>query len=597
MKTLYFWAVLWLFIFSPLSAENKAPEENLKGFSVYVEQAMKEWKVPGLAISIVKDGEVIFAEGFGIRDVKKGLKTTPKTLFAIGSSSKAFTATAMGILADEGKLEWDKPVRTYLPSFKLQDPFASERMTPVDLICHNSGLPRHDSIWYGASTSREKLFHRLAYLEPSKDFRTTFQYNNLMFMTAGYLVGQVAGTTWESFVKDRIFTPLGMLDSNFSVNDSQKSPDYALPYMIKKDDVVGIPFRNIDNVGPAGSINSNVLDMAQWVLLNLNKGKAGDKQVVSEAALKRIHTPHMTMGGETFPGFEKYTEMLHSDYALGWMLTPYKGHLMIHHGGGIDGFTALVSFLPHDNLGMVVLSNLNGNTLPYFVTFNAYDRLLGKDQTPWDKRFKEILDKAKAEREKSQKEQDANRVPDTKPSHSLDDYVGEYENPGYGVFKVEKAGDQLKAEYNSTSGILTHFHYDMFKLKDEMFERNMMVTFLMDLKGQIFRLLIPLEPNVKAIEFTRMPEKKMKERAFLEQFVGEYELQGLALMISIKGENTLVASVPGQGEIELIPYRGMEFNLKNLAGFSIEFVVDASGTVTSAKVTQPNGVFTATKKK
>jgi len=358
VKILVILLVFSLFLYSPLPAKKKAPKVNLKGFPEFVEKAMKGWKVPGLAISIVKDGKVVFAEGFGFCDVKKGLKVTPQTLFAIGSSSKAFTATAMGILVDECKLDWDNPVREYLPSFKLKDLFAAERMTHRDLVCHRSGLPRHDAIWYGASANRKELFNRLAYLEPSKDFRTIFQYQNLMFMTAGYLVGQIAGKTWEKFVQERILNPLGMNDGNFSVEDSKKAPDFALPYMEKKDKVIEIPFRNIDAVGPAGSINSNVMDMAKWVLLNLNKGKHGEKQIISEASLKQIHSPQMVMG-EMFPGFEKYNELFYDNYGMGWMITFYKGHLLLHHGGGIDGFTALVSFMPRDNMGIVVLTILN----------------------------------------------------------------------------------------------------------------------------------------------------------------------------------------------------------------------------------------------
>jgi len=595
VKILVVLFVFSLFLYSPLPATKKAPEINLKGFPEYVEKAMKEFKVPGLAISIVKDGKVVFAQGFGFRDVKKGLKVTPQTLFAIGSSSKAFTATAMGILVDEGTLDWNKPVREYLPAFKLKDPFAAERMTPRDLVCHDSGLPRHDALWYGSSASREELFSRLQYLEPSKDFRTTFQYNNLMFMTAGYMVGQVAGTTWEKFVQERIFNPLGMKDSNFSVEDSKKAPDFALPYAERKDEVVEIPFRNIGAVAPAGSINSNVADMAQWVLLNLNKGKHGEKQIVSEAALKKIHSPQMVMG-EIFPAFDKYHEIFYENYGMGWMITSYKGHLLIHHGGGIDGFITLVSFMPRDNLGVVVLTNLSPNPLPNFITYNAYERLLGLEQTPWDKRFKELMDKMKEKAEKTQKESDKDRKPNTKPSHPLEDYAGDYENPGYGVFSVEKEGDHLKAAYNSISASLTHYHYDIFELKEEMTERKFKVSFSIDLKGNIGSLAVQLEPAVKENIFTRMPEKKMMERSFLEKFVGEYELQGVTLTISLKGEKTLVASVPGQGEIELVPYKGTEFNLKNLVGFSIEFIVDESGTVTEAKVTQPNGVFTAEKK-
>src|SRR4030043_709070 len=265
--------VLAVFIFS---APKEAKKPNLKGYPEQVSSLQTDWKVPGLAVSIVKDGKIIFAEGFGYRDVEQKLKVTPHTVFAIGSCTKAFTATAMGMLVDEGKVGWDKPVRDYLPAFNLQDVVASERMTPRDLLCHRSGLPRHDAMWYGSALSREEIFSRLQYLEPSKDFRTVWQYQNLMFMTAGYLVGEMAGMRWEAFIQKRIFEPLEMKESNFSVNDSQKAPDFALPYQEKNAKVEPVPFRNLDAIGPAGSINSNVLAMANWIRMNLNKGKFHD---------------------------------------------------------------------------------------------------------------------------------------------------------------------------------------------------------------------------------------------------------------------------------------------------------------------------------
>jgi CubicO group peptidase (beta-lactamase class C family) len=264
-----------------------------KGFDKFVNKQMDEWKVPGLAICILKDGKLIFSEGFGFRDIEKELPVTSNTLFAIGSCTKAFTATAMGILVDEGKLDWDTPVQTYLPQFRLDDTFASERMTPRDLVCHRSGLPRHDMVWYNSEASREELLNRLQYLKPSKDFRTTYQYQNLMFLTAGYMVGKITGTGWEKFIRTRLFDPLGMTDSNLSVELSKNSSDFAFPYIKKNGASIKIPFRNIDTMGPAGSINSSVTDMANWLLLNLSKGKIGDQQIISENSLLEIHSPQM----------------------------------------------------------------------------------------------------------------------------------------------------------------------------------------------------------------------------------------------------------------------------------------------------------------
>lgn len=583
--------VLSLLISTPFSAEKKTQKVDLKGFDTFVTKTMEEWKVPGLGISIVKNGEVIFSKGFGFRDVKKGLKVTPKTLFAIGSCSKAFTAATMGILVDEGKLDWDRPVREYLPSFKLKDPFATEGMTPRDLVCHRSGLPRHDSMWYGSSATRKELFDRLQYLEPSKDFRTTFQYQNLMFMTAGYMVGKVAGTTWEKFVQDRIFGPLGMNDSNFSVEDSKKAPDFALPYMEKDDKVIEIPFRNIDTVGPAGSINSNVIDMADWLLLNLNKGKSGEKQIISEESLKEIHSPQM-ISSKSF----KYDESFYSTYGMGWGITAYRGHLMVSHGGGIDGFTASVTFMPRDNIGMVIFTNMSGTPLPSIVAYNAYDRLLELDQIPWNKRIKDQIDKAKEEAEKAKKEKGKDRKLNTKPSHPLEDYAGDYEHPGYGVVAIKKEGVRLKSVFNSISFDVKHYHYDIFEMSNEFYDMTEKVSFFTDNKGNINSLSVQLEDSVEAIVFTKMPEKKMKEKSFLEKFVGEYLLGEITVTVSLKGDGELFLYVPGQPEYELVPYKGTEFNLKNLTGYSVEFVVTEAGKVTEAKITQPNGVFTVKKK-
>ncbi len=235
-----------------------AMKRSMEGFDAVVDKAIKDFKVPGLAIAVVKDGEVIYARAFGRRDVEKGLPVTPDTLFAIGSCTKAFTTFVMGTLVDEGKLDWDTPVRTYLPGLRMGDPIATESITPRDLVTHRSGLPRHDMVWYNTRLTGKDVFARLAHFEPTEPLRAKFQYNNMMFMLAGYLVENVDGRPWEEAVRARIFGPLGMRSSNFSVLDSQKSDDFARPYDEQEGKVRVIPFRDITNVGPAGSINSSV---------------------------------------------------------------------------------------------------------------------------------------------------------------------------------------------------------------------------------------------------------------------------------------------------------------------------------------------------
>ena len=435
-----------------LEARKQQNEVIFQHLRAFIDSTMKSWNVPGLAMAIVKDGEVIFSEGFGYRNVESKLPVTPNTLFAIGSSSKAFTAASLGILVDDGKIDWDKPVRDYLPTFKLHDNFASERMTPRDLVTHRSGLPRHDLMWYGSAFTRKEMVDRLQYLEPSKDFRTTYQYQNLMYLTAGYLVEQVSGMSWEDFVRTRIFTPLGMSASNFSVIESQKADDFALPYAEEKESIKLIPFRNIDAIGPAGSINSNLTDMVKWVKLNLNKGKAPATepvevpapQIISEVMLTQQHTPYMMISEPI-----KYIEVSHTNYGLGWFISQYRGHKRVSHGGNIDGFSALVSLMPQDNFGIVVLTNRNGNPMPNIAAARATDLLLQLEPVDWHARIKAEVAKAKeAEKQKSEAEA-AERKPNTKTSHALADFAGEFEHPGYGVVTVKLEGKALKSRFNS----------------------------------------------------------------------------------------------------------------------------------------------------
>ncbi len=583
----------------PLTAEEKSKEVDLKGFPEYVKKLMTEEKVPGMAVAIVKDGKVIFAEGFGVRGIEENKPVTANTLFAIGSTSKAFTTAGMGILVDQGKLDWDKPVKEYLPTFKLKDPVASEGMAPRDLVCHRSGLPRHDFAWINSSWSREELFHAMRYLKPNQPFRTVWQYQNFMFMTAGYLVGQVAGTTWEEFTKKNIFMPLDMKTSNFSVEDSKKSSDFAIPHGERKDEIVEIPFRNIDAIGPAGSINSCVNEMAQWIIMNLNKGKYGEKQIVSEASMKEIHSPQMIASKSI-----REKEMFYSLYGMGWGITAYRGHLYISHGGGIDGFITQVALLPNQNAGMVVLSNTSESPLSGIIANNIADRILGLEPVDWYGRYKKRREEAEKEREKQKEKKDADRVMNTTPSHPLEDYAGDYEHLGYGAFSIRKDGETLKGTYDDMEFEFKHYHYDTFELSNEMFEGigvSLKATFYADKKGNIVKVAVPLESSVSDIVFKKLPDKTLSDPGFLKKFVGIYILEEgeetSEGRVFLRGETTLVISVPGAPrEFELVPYKGTEFNLKDMPGYSAEFIVDESGAVTAVKFKTPGGVMDAKKK-
>jgi CubicO group peptidase (beta-lactamase class C family) len=568
---------------TPPTKPSKPLATDFKKLRLFLDTEMKRWEVPGMGIGIIKGGRILLSDGFGYRDLEKKLPVTPNTLFAIGSASKAFTAMDVQLLVDEGKVEWDKPVQTYLPDFKLKDEVATARMTVRDLVCHRSGLPRHDAIWYGTSLTRQDIYNRLRYLDFTADLRSAFQYNNLMFLTAGYMVGRLTNSSWEEFTRRRIFEPLGMTSSNFSVGDSNKSADYSLPYEKKEGKVVEVPFRDIDSIGPAGSINSNVNDMLKWVEFQVNKGKVGDKQVVSEAGQREVYTPAMFMR-QPMLSLQPDKQAVMS-YGLGWFIETYRGHMVVHHGGSIDGFYFLNAFLPNDNLGVVVLSNLGGSPLVWISMGYILDMVLGLDPV-WEKLSVERFNEAKkeeAEAKDKEKEEEAERVKDTKPSHPLDAYVGDYEHPAYGVISIELKDNALQGKYYSFDFKLDHWHYDVFKPSDHLPK----VMFLTNLKGDVDGLSVAMEPAVAPILFTRKPSAAMKDPKFLAQFQGAYEIRGTTLTVSLKAD-ALFVDRPGQPTVELVPYKGTEFTIKGREGSSVKFILE-NGAVTGIDIGGPSG--------
>jgi CubicO group peptidase (beta-lactamase class C family) len=578
-----------------LSSFAQAPAQPALGADLdqFIERTMKDWKVPGMAVTVVKDGQVILSKGYGLRDVKNNKPATDHTLFAIGSATKSFTVATLGSLVGQGKVEWDKPVRDYMPEFRLYDEAATDRMTPRDLVTHRSGLPRHDTMWYNVEMPRADVVSRLRYLEPSKDLRSYFQYNNLMFLTAGYLTEKLTGHTWEQSVKTLIFDPLGMTGSNFSVSASQKMPDFALPY--EKDDkevVHEIPFRTIDTAGPAGSINSSVADMIKYVQMHLAKGQYDGKQVIAASDVEQMQTPQMVINTPII-----FPELGHAQYGMGLFITAYRGHKLVNHGGNIDGFSALVSFLPQDNIGLVVLTNLNGTPYPSILERNIYDRLLGLSQVDWNDRLLKRVAAGKAAEEEAKKKGYTPRVPNTHPSHPLADYAGDYNNPAYGTIRLEPQGDDFRISYHGFTSTLKHFHYDVFQVPENALDRleRTKVAFHTNWNGEIDSLSSPLEPDVQDIVFRRVADAGMSERSFLEKFAGQYQLGPNTIVFALRGEHTLTLTIPGQPTRELEPVRGTRFNLKGLSGYAVEFK-QAGGAVTEVVFLQPESTVVAKRK-
>jgi CubicO group peptidase (beta-lactamase class C family) len=512
--------VFCIIVFLSLSKASLVAAFNAESYKTFIKDEMKIWNVPGAAILVIEDGRIVFSEGFGYKDVEKKIKVTPKTLFGIGSCSKAFVSLPIGILVDEKKIDFDKPVREYYPAFKLHDAYATEYVTIRDLLSHRTGLPRYDTAIDWKDASRDEAMKKLKYFMPNKGIRESFQYCNFHYMTAGAIVDKVSGTTWEEFVLNRIFKPLNMDSSSLSSKGLEKSSDHAFPYRMDMDafkkfpenqaELFGVPLKklpveNIGVYGPAGSINSNLEDMAKWVMLYLNQGKAGDKQLISKDTLTQLITPQILMGG-----ILKYEEILPASYGMAWMITPYRGHYLVSHDGMIEGFTAHVSFIPGKNIGLVILTNRSDNyEFIASIYLSTYDRVLGLKEISWSKRLIDEYPAALAGLKASREAEEKKRKKDTKPSHALAEYAGKYEHPAFGAAKIELKKDNLifsLRDIEETISTLKHYQYNTFKTSSRSLVGgfDMKVNFMMNENGDIDRLLLPLEPAVEDIVFKKV---------------------------------------------------------------------------------------------
>jgi CubicO group peptidase (beta-lactamase class C family) len=579
--------LLILFVTSSFAfSQTKTDEERLKDLDEFVNKTLKDWNVPGVGIAIIKNGKVILSKGYGYRDVEGKLPVTENTLFAIGSCTKAFTAMDNCILVQKGELNLDKPVINYMPTFKMYNDYVTMNMTARDLLTHRSGLPRHDLMWYGSDLSRKELYDRLRFLEPTAGFRELFQYQNLMYMTAGVLVETISGESWENFTRKNLIEPLEMNSTNFATIESRRTSDYAKPYKEEKSKLKLIDFRDIQAVGPAGSINSSVKDMSNWVIMNLNHGKFNGKKIVDEEMVYQAHTPYIVVPGAP------NKEISYRSYGLGWSICQYRDHLRLEHGGNIDGFSANVCMFPNDSIGMVILTNMDNTVLPSVVRNVIADKMLDLNYIDWNARLMEGISREEEIDIKGKENKDPNQKENTTPSHPLVDYTGKFQNNAYGIMKIELADENLIADFHTLKIPLAHYHYDYFKSTREDIA-PILLNFSLNEKGDVSKIFVQLEQGVKDIEFTRMPDYLNNSTSY-EKFTGEYEMQGIIAKVSIKN-NALKLLIPGQPEYELVPTGENNFDIKDLKAYSVTFNSDGN-TVTEVQFNQPNGVFKAKRK-
>lgn len=504
--------VLLLVVGQPAAAA--AQEVDLAALDRYVANAGRAWAVPGFAVAIVKDDSVVFAAGYGVRELGTPAPVDEHTLFAIASNTKAFTAAALARLVDEGRIAWDDRVTDHLPYFRLYSPYVTSEMRIRDLLSHRSGLGTYsgDLLWYGTSYTREEVLRRARHLEPAGAFRADYGYSNLMFLAAGEIVPAVTGRSWDEYVETEFFEPLGMTRSVTSVDSLANRANVATPHGEKDGRLRVFPWYGWDNVGPAASIVSSVSEMTGWMRLQLHRGTWDGRTYFSEDAARTMWTPHMSFTVSE-PAEARYPSTHFRGYGLGWGLMDYLGHKVVSHGGAYDGMYSRVALVPEENLGIVVLTN-SMTSLPTALTYRVLDAYLGGEAHDWSAIFL-----ADAERDRQRwaarwDTWDRARVPNTKPSLPLDRYAGTYGGSLYGDAVVERDGGRLVVRLlpnPDLTGDLIHWHHDTFQLtwrhEFPWFGRGW-VQFVMDRTGEVVAMTIDV-PNedfwFTELEFTKRP--------------------------------------------------------------------------------------------
>lgn len=569
-------------------ADSRPAEFDPDRFAAWCESARAAWRAPGLSVAVIRKNKPDFVRGFGLRDVEAGKAAGKDTLFAIGSSTKAFTAFVLATLAAEGTLDFDRPLAESLPTFRLKDVERARRVTIRDLLTHASGLPRHDLAWYGDKTrTRAELFQAFGRMDASYDLRARWQYNNFGYLTAGYAAEVLTGKTWETLVRERIFAPLGMTRADTSIVDLAADPDSAKGYGEKDKKPVLRPYRSLDAVGPAGSVNASAAEMAKWLELHLSGGKIGTRRLLSEAATADLHRPVMLMGA---PGEDPETVPL--GYACGWFVQLYRGRRMIEHGGNIDGFTASVAFFPEEGFGVVALANQDSSPLPMLVVKHAADAILRTEPRDWSGEAARLRDAALAAQKSAPPKTKAYRREGTRPSREPAEFAGEYADDAYGTAIVTVKGDGLFIDLHGLQAPFAHHHFDVYVGKEggeEVFV-DMKAKFTSDFDGEVDALVLPLEPAVAPIVFARRPDVRLSDPAYLARFVGRYAMGPQRAEVTVEG-TTLYLDVKGQPRYALEPKRGDAFALKGMTGFSVRFGPAGADAATTATFYQPNGVF------
>ena len=484
-------ASVWLSAAIPAPARNALPAD----LDSYIGRSLQTFEVPGMAVAVVKDGKVVLQKGYGVRKLGEPARVDADTLFGIGSNSKAFTTAALATLVDAGKLSWDDPVYESLPGFQMYDPYVAKELRIRDLLSHRGGLGVGEGdlmLWPRNSYTRDDLVYRLRFLKPASSFRSRFAYNNLMFVAAGQVVARVSAQSWDDYLRQKLFLPLGMNRTNTSVDAYRAGADWAFPHSKVEGKLQAVAFLNLDNAGAAGSINSSAADMARWLLAQLNRGRipGSDTRVFSEKSAEAMWTEQTII-----PVEEEWTADVpalrprFAGYGLGWFLRDYKGRKLVGHPGGVTGYVSRVLLVPEENLGVVILTNAEKWPAFESVLYHILDAYLGGPTQDYIAAFAAVDAKKRKDADETMRKAEQARPVDSKPSLALEKYAGDYSDPWFGKILIRADHGGLILQLPLTQNVaadLQHWQFDTFKAhwRDRKME-DAYVTFALKADGSI----------------------------------------------------------------------------------------------------------------
>jgi CubicO group peptidase (beta-lactamase class C family) len=467
-------ALILAFVAPAGAAEPSRPDPAV--VDTVIHDALKAWDVPGVAVAVVRNDEVIYLKGHGLRQIGRDQPVTPDTVFPLASCTKGFTTTVMAMLVDEGKMSWDDPVRKHLDWFHLSDPLADRDVTLRDLVTHRTGLAPHNMLWYRSPLSQEEVVRRAGLLPLDRPFRSAFQYQSTMFTAAGLAAGAAAKSSWEDVVRKRLLEPLEMTGTSLTTTEAEKAADRAMPHRPGPDGKLEvIDWYPQETPNPAGSLNATARDLAQWLRFQLTEGRYHGRRLVGADALRETQTPQFALPLDGINrDLNPETNLM--SYGMAWLIQDYRGKLLVSHAGAIDGFRAQMMLLPKEGLGIALLFNLDQSRMNLALGNNLVDLFLGLPKKDWNTYFLDVVKKERAEAQVRIEKRLAQRKPNTKPSLPVSAYAGTYEHPAYGKCRITVENGALVFRWRCFECPLEHFHYDTFLVKEGAF-RDAAVTF------------------------------------------------------------------------------------------------------------------------